>query len=390
MDSIKPAVALLRCDSYDASLLDSVLASAADIAGFPDLRDKRVLIKPNILSGSAPGKAVTTNPEFIAALIRLVRSRGASRIMVGDSPGWQQGMAAAKTCGIYQATVANGAEWVEFSPGKPRPSPSGKLIKSFVLASVLDECDLVVNASKLKNHRLMTYTGAVKNLFGLTPGFAKAGMHQRFPNKADFGTMLVDLAESVPCFTFMDGIVAMEGEGPGNGDPFLARIVLAAQKPALLDWAASQCLGYDPRRIPYLADAFARAGGDPENLALFTAPESVSSVTAANFKRLHYDSGNSALLGEIPAFIRKILGRFTIDRPIFLPDPCIGCSACVRICPVHALALGKDKNLKNRVRIDDSACITCFCCHEVCPAKAIAIGKVPFRLMEARKIHERP
>lgn len=378
-------VALLGCDSYDLDLLDSVLARAADIAGFPDIDGKRVLIKPNILSGAAPGKAVTSNPEFISALIRFARARGASRIMVGDSPGWQQGMAAAKACGIYQATIAHGAEWMEFSPGAPRPSPSGKLIKSFVLASVLEECDLVINAAKLKNHRLMTYTGAVKNLFGLIPGFAKAGMHQRFPSKIDFGTMLVDLAASVPCFTFMDGIVAMEGEGPGNGDPVLMKLVLAGSQPAFVDWAASQCLGYDPRKIPYLADAFGRAGGDPGRLELRTAPESVQTAAKAEFKRLQYDSGNSALLKEIPAFIRKIMGKFIIDRPIFLPDPCIGCSACVKICPVHALAIGKDESMRNRVRIDDASCITCFCCHEVCPAKAIAIGRMPFRPREARK-----
>ncbi len=385
MDSQKPAVALLRCDTYELGLLNKVITSAALAAGFPDVQGMRVLIKPNILSGAAPGKAVTTNPEFIAALIRFVRSHGASRVMVGDSPGWQAGTTAAKACGIYQATIANGAEWVDFVPGLPRPSRSGKLVRSFVLASILDECDLVINAPKLKNHRLMAYTGAVKNLFGLIPGFAKAGMHQRFPKKADFGTMLVDLAESVPCFTFMDGIVAMEGEGPGNGDPFLMKTVLAGTRPAFVDWVASQCVGYDPRKIPYLSDAFARAGGDADTLEVPTEPEKIDTMKTHAFKRLHYDSGSSVSLKEVPAFIRTILGKLIVDRPIFLPDPCIGCSACVRICPVKALALGKDEKLRNRVRIDDAACITCFCCHEVCPAKAIEIGKVRYRPREARK-----
>ncbi|MGB9686334.1 MAG: NADH-quinone oxidoreductase subunit I, partial [Rectinema subterraneum] len=65
-------------------------------------------------------------------------------------------------------------------------------------------------------------------------------------------------------------------------------------------------------------------------------------------------------------------------------DKCIGCGACVQICPANALALDS-KNKTHIVRIDDKLCITCFCCHEVCPAKAISIGRVPMRIWHRTK-----
>ena len=276
-----PRVSLLACAEYVPADLDEAIEQVAEFARFPDISGKRILVKPNLLKAATADKAVTTHPEFLAAVLRFLWKRGAARIVVGDSPGFQSGMAAAKTAGIYEAAISGGAEWADFTPGKPRSVPDAKLVKSFTLASVLDECDVVINLPKLKTHRLMNYTGAIKNLFGLIPGLGKSGMHLRFADKGKFGTMLVDLALSIPnCFSFMDGIVAMEGEGPGDGDPFKLGLVLASGDAAALDWTAARCIGYDPLRIPYLVDAFRRTGGNPVAPAIEVGPGRVADVAA--------------------------------------------------------------------------------------------------------------
>ena len=383
--SRKPAdVALLSCPDYGRELLDRTIAEAAEAAGFPDIAGKRILVKPNILKAAAPEKAVCTNPEFLGAVLRFLKTRGAARIVAGDSPAWQGGRSAAKASGLLDAAAREGVEWVDFSPGEARNSEGARLVHGFAFASELGDCDLVVNLPKLKTHRLMKYTGAIKNLFGLIPGLGKSGFHLRFPGSADFGTMLVDLAASVPeCFTFMDGIVAMEGEGPGDGDPYPLGVVLASPEPAALDWIAASCIGYDPSRIPYLVDAIGRTGRDSAHPAIDVGPARVADIAAADFRLLPYESAGGSTARSLPPFAKAIIKRTLADRPIFDPMRCEGCSACVVVCPAKALELVQDG--KNRVLIDDASCISCFCCHEVCPAHAITIGKVFRRPARARK-----
>ncbi len=379
-------VSLFACPDYNPGNLDEVVEKAAEYAGFPDIRGKRILVKPNLLKGAAADSAVTTHPEFVAAVLRFLWKRGASRIAVGDSPGFQSALSAAKASGIHEAVIQCGAEWVDFLPGRQRQAPGASLVKSFALASAIDDCDLLVNLPKLKTHRLMNYTGAIKNLFGLVPGLGKSGMHLRFPDKAKFGSMLVDLSLAAGnCFTFMDGIVAMEGEGPGDGDPYNLGLILASADLAALDWTAAICIGYDPERIPYLVDALSRGGRNPGAPDIAVGPCKVSELRAKDFVLLPYGKSASTAIAAIPAFARPLMARLVADRPIFHPDRCEGCSACVRICPASALELGRNAKGEHQIRIDDTACITCFCCHEICPAHAISIGRVFSRRAREKK-----
>lgn len=379
-------VALLPCGDYAPEVLLEALVSAARAGGMPDARGKVVLVKPNLLKAASPEKAVTTHPEFLRAAIRLLKAGGAAKILVGDSPAFQGSAAAARAAGFWDVAREEGAEWVDFGSGPSWPAPKARLVKSFGLAAQARDCDLILNLPKLKTHRLMLYTGAIKNLLGLVPGLGKSSMHLRFPDRGRFGTMLVDLASALPkVFSLMDAVVAMEGEGPGDGDPRHLGLVLASREPAWLDWTAAGIIGYDPGRIPYLVDALERTGRNPASPGLRIGPADFDASRAKRFALLPYGGSESTAIAAMPGFARPLLKRLLSDRPIFLPEPCIGCSACVGICPAGALDLRREAGGINRVRIDDDACITCFCCHEVCPAHAIRIGRVPFRRRESRK-----
>lgn len=380
-------VSIERCPAYQQDSVKKAIASSAEKAGFPSILGKTILVKPNILNASTPEKAVTTHPVFLAAVLRFLQEKGAGRIIVGDSPGFQPGSSAGKTAGLYQVALEMNAEWDEFKQGSLHQAPEGRLVKSFVLADVLKNCDMVVNLPKLKTHRLMNYTGAIKNLFGLIPGLAKSAMHLRYPDKEQFGTMLVDLALSVvPTFTFMDAIIAMEGEGPGNGTPYPLGLVLASASMPLIDWTAASIIGYKPEKIPYLADAMRRIGKNPDRPDYSCGPERVQDVHVENFKLLPYEIAHPSALKALPGFLQKLAVSTTMRRPIFHEKKCIGCSACVKICPGKALVLDTKVSGINKILIDDAACITCFCCHEVCPVNAISAGKVLYRPRGDRKL----
>ncbi len=372
---MKATVSLLRCADYGQRNLDAIVAASAEAALMPEVRGAAVLVKPNLLNGVDPERAVTTNPAFLAAVVRHLRASGASRVLVGDSPSWQSQNAVGKKTGIRDAAESSGAEWVDFSEGVELPCPEGRLVKSFVIAKPFLDADLLFDLPKLKTHMLTYYTGAMKNLFGLVPGLAKSAWHMRFPGRAEFSAMLVDLASLArPEFTFMDAVVAMEGPGPNNGRPKQLGLVLASKDPLALDRTAARVIGYDPDSIVHLADASRRGiwvGGDTE---IELAGLRLDEARADSFDLVKQAREGTPFSKILPKGLHELLRDLSVARPVFDRQTCRLCSACVKICPAKALSI---EGAKRHVSIDYRKCIRCYCCHEACPYDAIRLVKRP-------------
>jgi uncharacterized protein (DUF362 family)/Pyruvate/2-oxoacid:ferredoxin oxidoreductase delta subunit len=375
---MKTPVALVRCASYEAEALDRAVAEALELAPPPEVRGASVLLKPNILSAALPEQAISTRGELLAAFARALKARGAARLMAGESPGWQTGEAAARKSGIRAACDAEGVEWLDFSEGAEVESPLGKRVKRFTFAAALGEADILVSLPKLKTHRLMRYTGAIKNLFGLVPGLAKSAFHLRFPESEDFGSMLVDLALAAkPAYSLMDAVVSMEGEGPANGRPVRTGLLLASRDPAALDWVAASLIGYDPREIPYLVDAASRGAWVSGMDDIEIAGLSLDEARPASFELVGRSSIDRFFTDRLPSPLRRLVRNAAVARPFFDNAKCIRCGGCVKICPPGALELVPDARAASgrRIAVDYEKCIRCYCCHEVCPADAIRLAK---------------
>ncbi|MGD9938348.1 MAG: DUF362 domain-containing protein [Clostridia bacterium] len=377
MEHNQKLVSLHDCASYsNQDLVDTAVALAADEAGGMNPSGATVLLKPNILNASAPERAATTHPAVLRAAIRYFKARGAARILVGDSPGWQPMDLAGKASGMMETTRSEGAEWAQFSESVSVEIPGARLVKHFDLARPVVEADLVVSLPKLKTHGLMYFTGAVKNLFGTIPGLSKSAFHLRFPGRQEFATMLADLMLAVkPGFAIMDGIVGMEGLGPNSGHPRQVGLVLASTDCWSLDWVASQLIGYDPATIPYLGLAALdeRYGFKPEHIR--TAGEDPAARRFKDFELIRVLKTTDFFKRHLPGWLHGIVKNATVARPVFLDDPCVRCGACIRICP--AAALGFTERHKAPT-VDYDACIRCYCCHEVCPEDAIALHRSLF------------
>lgn len=371
-------VSLQDCPSYDAQdLVDTAVASAAAEAGCSDPAGAVVLIKPNLLNASAPDRAATTHPTVLRAAIRYFKARGAAKILVGDSPGWQSMDLVGKASGLMEATLSEGAQWAQFSESVSVEVPGARLVKRFDLARPLVEADLIVSLPKLKTHGLMYFTGAVKNLFGAIPGLNKSAFHLRFPGRQEFAMMMADLMLAVkPGFAIMDGIVGMEGPGPNSGHPRQVGLVLASADCWSLDWVASKLIGYDPMAIPYLALAAQdeRYGFNPEDIR--TAGEDPDSRRLEDFELIKVLNTTDFFRRHLPGWLHGIVKNATVARPVFLDEPCVRCGGCIRICPADAL---KFTDRHKAPTVDYEACIRCYCCHEVCPEDAIALRKSLFR-----------
>jgi len=322
---------------------------------------QKVLIKPNLLSGKLPEKAVTTHPEIVRQVILLVKQTGAD-IIVGDSPGLGTSEAVAEKCGILDVIKETGVRFAPFEESVPVTLQTGTFHHLEVAREAL-EADVIINLPKLKTHQMMGYTGAVKNLFGLVVGKRKVRLHlQAGTNKAFFALMLLELAERFkPALTIMDAVIGMEGNGPGSGEPIQLGALLASPHPVALDTIATAMVNLEEQQVwtQKVARETGRDGCRFNELQLYGTP--FEQLQTKRFK----PAQNADINFGIPRPLKNLLKNAMTARPE-ITDACKLCGQCVTHCPPQAMSLHDKK-----VSIKYDRCIRCFCCQELCPHNAI-------------------
>lgn len=253
------AVSLLSATSYDLDLLRekvvALLEPLGGMAAFVKPGD-RVLLKPNLLTGSRPTKECTTRPELVRVVAELVLAAG-GKPFLGDSPAFGSAAGVAKANGLAAIAQELNIPIVEFR-GQRYDSLSGEFGHLRLSKEAMD-ADVVINLPKVKSHCQLTITLGVKNLFGCVPGKLKAWWHlDAGKDAARFGRMLVETARTIaPDLTITDGIIGHEGNGPSNGEPRLLGVLGASANVFALDQALLEILQVPPEQVPTAAAALA-------------------------------------------------------------------------------------------------------------------------------------
>ena len=257
-------------------------------------------------------------------------------------------------------------------PAKSPRSPKSTTAHGFELITPLLDADVIVNLAKLKSHALTKFSGAVKNYFGSIPGLAKVETHARFPDYGDFGSMLTDLcaffAGNKPTFNLLDGIVAMEGNGPTGGEPRKLGYLIAGVNPFNVDIVGTKLIGFDD--VIMLEEAKKRGYACDQPTVIGVAPERVS-----DFVKPDSSAGDTSALTFLTKAFGGRLNRWLQPKPFVEVSKCVGCGACARSCPKKTIELVGES--EKHAHIIDRDCIKCFCCQELCPVKAVVIKKNP-------------
>jgi uncharacterized protein (DUF362 family) len=252
---IMSSVSLVRANSYELLILRSsiekLLEPLGGIQAFVKAGD-RVLLKPNLLTGSRPGKECVTRPEIVDCVAQLVIEAG-GKPFLGDSPAFGSALGVAKANSYLPVLEKLNIPVVEFR-GKSYETVSDNFNHLRLSKETMD-ADVVINLPKVKSHMQLTLTLGVKNLFGCVPGKMKAWWHMEAgKNAARFGEMLVETARTInPDLTIIDGIIGHEGNGPSGGEPRQLGVLGASADVFALDRAFVAILAVDPSQVPTLA-----------------------------------------------------------------------------------------------------------------------------------------
>jgi len=370
-------VALLKCTEYDVALIEEKLRQGFELLGGHEFLNKlipsgsKVLLKPNMLSVENKESPVVSHYAVFEAVIKIIREYS-NNISFGDSPGFGDSRKAAERSGLMEVADKYGVKFEDFKESVHIKLDNSLLCKSWDIAKAAYEADVVISLPKLKTHAMAYYTGAVKNQFGCIPGTQKATWHTRMPDANNFCKMLLDLNTAVKTsFAILDGIIAMEGNGPKSGDPHKMNTLIMGVSLTAVDSVAVRLIGYDdPLDTPVLKEAYDSKWGAVLPSDINILGEDLEFMKAKNFVLCRKGGNFHFINPRVSNFLRGMIA----PNPTLIKDKCIGCGRCAEVCPEKPAAIDMVPSLQGGIlnpKWDMSKCIRCFCCQELCPVGAI-------------------
>lgn len=353
---------IVRRASYDYETLKPLIFEVADTFLCDRVRPgSRVVIKPNLLAPARPERAMVTHPLVIKAVVEYLLQKGA-RVRVSDSQAMGRFDKVLNESGIRDSLKGLDVEFVEFRESVE--VDVGEPFRKIEIARDATDADLLINLPKLKTHAQMRMTLGVKNLFGCIVGLRKPEWHFRTGvNRELFATLLVKIHNAIqPAVTIIDGILAMEGQGPGrSGTPRELGMIAGSNDAYALDITLCRMLGVEQYSV--FTNAAARdMGYIPDDIEVDGEAPAIDDFRVPDIAPLVFG----------PERLHGFLRRYLIQRPLPDDSACRLCGECWRYCP--AKAISRDSR---RIKVDYEKCIRCYCCIEVCPYGALQAKEPP-------------
>ncbi|MEQ1885392.1 MAG: DUF362 domain-containing protein [Bryobacteraceae bacterium] len=253
------AVSIHKAAEYSEGLYDLVRRLIPEHK--LDVRGKRVVLKPNLVEFDEH-TAINTHPKLVHAALEAFRSAGAADVRIAEGPGHRRiTLDLADAAGYFSTVAGFEKSFIDLNLDEVTrvdlKNPKSRLTSLYLPNTILG-CDLLVSMPKLKTHHWAGATLSMKNFFGVVPG-GVYGWPKNVLHWAGIHECIADLHALFPrTFAIVDGITGMEGNGPIQGTPKKAGIVVAGASLPAVDATCCRIMGLNPDRIGYLELAAGR------------------------------------------------------------------------------------------------------------------------------------
>lgn len=352
--------------NYDIDKISAVIFKGLDTVFGKNYfkKNETILIKPNLLIPAEPEEAITTHPNVIISIAKILRQKGC-KVYVADNPaGFSSLKSVSEIYEILGLMPYNKKLFELLFNNKPPVKKGGFSVSWWAV-----EFDKIINLAKLKTHELMKITAATKNIYGLIPGLSKSQFHRNHPRPEDFGKVVIDLYDAFkPEINILEGLVSLEGNGPGKRGIKKERGLLMVSSDALkLDQVLNTLIDKPEVQIPHLQEAFKRGLLNPREIKV--SPEDIQPLKIEDF----IFPFSKHISNRVPEFLLPALKPLFNYKLAVKNKSCLKCKRCINICPRNAISM----NSKGKVVINNKKCILCMCCRETCITGCIEIKYNP-------------
>ena len=252
-------VAIIPCPSYDDSILLHAITVGWKKTKHPEVKNKRVLIKPNLVEYSLQ-RPVTTDVNLVKALVRFLRERGAREVIIAEGPGHRRDTEAVwKKAGYSDLKNECAVPLIDLNYDDLKVvkmvSYKDSLIKHLYLPKTVLSADLIISVPKMKTHHWVGLTLSMKNMIGIVPGI-KYGWPKNIIHWNGIENSIVEINATIPTqYTIVDGVIGMEGDGPIMGSPKKVGALIMGDNALAVDSTSARIMGLVPERIGYIKTA---------------------------------------------------------------------------------------------------------------------------------------
>ncbi len=255
----KYQVAIISCPSYEKAELMNAIHQGWQKTSPPEVKSKKVVIKPNLVEYSSE-RPINTDVRLVEALIQFFQELGAREVIIAEGSGHRRDTEAVwKKVGYFDLINKFNVRLIDLNYDNlhviKTVSYKDSLIKELFLPETILSSDLIISVPKMKTHHWAGVTLSLKNLIGIVPGI-KYGWPKNIIHWNGIEKSIVELNATIPShYTVVDGIIGMEGDGPIMGSPKKIGAIIMGHNALSVDATAARIMGIEPDRCTYFQAA---------------------------------------------------------------------------------------------------------------------------------------